>query len=259
MKLKDKVSLITGASRGIGRAIALAFAKEGSDVAVNYEKNKTRALEVVDEIHQIGHRAIAVRADVASKDQMSEAVSDAIRDLGKIDILVNNAGIDLKRNLLEASKSDWERVLSVNLIGTYHCMQLVAPHMIKQKYGKIVNIVSVAGIGNDVEGQVLYAPSKASVILLTKKFAHELGPYNITVNAIAPGLTITEMLYDERSEEEIRQLIEAKSKLAALRRIGTTEDVAKAALFFASDDSSYITGQLLVVDGGRSDYLSHSI
>jgi 3-oxoacyl-[acyl-carrier protein] reductase len=260
MRLKDKVSLITGASRGIGKAIALTFGKEGSNLVVNYSRSKDKAEEVVNEINKMGRKAIAVRANVANKDEVFSMVNKALNEFGKIDILVNNAGIVWRtNNILEASKEEWENVIGVNLLGTYYCVQAVAPHMIKQRYGKIINISSIAGIGTITGGQVAYAPSKAAVIMLTKKLAYELGQYNINVNAIAPGIILTEILSVGRSKEELDRLIEEKSKLSALKRVGKPEDVANLALFLASDESSFITGQVIVIDGGRFDYLTHGV
>jgi len=259
MRLYNKVTLITGASRGIGKAIALTFAKEGSDIIAGCAKSKSAAQKVVSEITKLGRKAIVIQADVANKDEVFKAVGEATEEFGKIDILVNNAGITVRKDILEASREDWEKILGVNLLGTYHCIQAVAPYMIKQKYGKIINLSSVASIGNTIGGQVVYAPSKAAVNILTKKLAYELGPYNINVNAIAPGLIRTEMVSVGRNEEELKQIFEKKAKITALRRIGAPQDIANVALFLASDESSFITGQVIVVDGGRSDFLSHSV
>ena len=260
MRLKDKVSLITGASRGIGKAVALTFAKEGSDIIVNYAKSKDKAEEAVNEITKMRRRAVALQADVASRNEVFGMVGEAIKEFGKIDVLVNNAGIIRRTtSILEASKDEWEEVLGVNLLGTYYCMQAVTPHMIKRRYGKIINVSSIAGIGTTVGGQVAYAPSKAAVIILTKKLAYELGPHNINVNAIAPGLIKTEILSVGRSEGELKKLLEEKTNLTALRRVGEPQDIANVALFLASDESSFITGQVMVADGGRADFLTHGV
>jgi len=259
MRLKDKVSIVTGASRGIGRAIALTFAKEGSHVVVNYSKSRSKADEVASDIGRMRRRATAIQANVANKDEVVKMVDETIREFGKIDVLANNAGIIIRKGVFDASKDEWEMVLGVNFLGTYHCIQAVAPHMIRQRYGKIINMSSVASIGNTVGGQVLYAPSKAAVNILTRKLAHELGPYNINVNAIAPGAVRTEMASVGRSEEELKKIRETTMSLTALRRMGEPQDIANAALFLASDESSFITGQVIVVDGGRFDFLSHSL
>ncbi|MEM1546876.1 MAG: 3-oxoacyl-ACP reductase family protein [Candidatus Methanomethylicia archaeon] len=260
MRLKDRVSLVTGGSRGIGRAIALTFAREGSYVAINYVRNREKAEEVVNEITGFGGRAIAIQANVAVRDDVFKMVNKILEEFGRIDILVNNAGITLRNtNILEASDDEWREIINVNLLGVYYCIQAVAPHMIKQHYGKIINISSIAGIGTTIRGHVAYASSKAAINILTRRFAYELGPYNINVNAIAPGLIKTEMLSLGRSEEELMKFIKEKINVTALRRIGDPQDVANTALFLASDESSFITGQIIVVDGGRFDYLTHSI
>ena len=260
MRLKGRVSLVTGASRGIGRAIALTFAREGSYVAVNYVRNREKAEEVVNEINRFGGRAIPIQANVAVRSEVFKMVDKVLEEFGRIDILVNNAGTTWRTpNILEASDDEWREVLGVNLLGVYYCIQAAAPHMIKQRYGKIINISSIAGIGTTMGGQVAYAPSKAAVNILTRKLAYELGPYNINVNAIAPGLIKTEMLEVGRSREELMRIINERISLTALRRIGDPQDIANTALFLASDESSFITGQVIVVDGGRFDYLTHSI
>ncbi len=260
MRLKDKVCLVTGASRGIGRAIALTFGREGADVAVNYSKSREKAEEVVNEIIKFGRRAIAVKADVSNKEEVDKMVETVIKEFGKIDVLVNNAGITWRNpDILGATKEEWEKVLGVNLLGTYYCIQAVAPYMIKRRYGKIINIASLAGIGVSIGEEVAYAPSKAAVINLTKRLAYKLGPYNINVNAIAPGLIRTEILSVGRSKEEVEKLLEEVAKLTALRRTGEPQDIANVALFLASDESNFITGQLIVADGGRFNFLSHSL
>lgn len=266
MRLRNRTSLVTGASRGIGKAIAITFAQQGSDIIVNYVTNVNKAEEVVEEIIKMGRKAFSVRANVGNKSEVLKMVEEGIKEFGKIDVLVNNAGINWKTgNMLEASEEEWRNVLQVNLLGTYYCIQAIVPYMIKQKYGKIVNISSVAGIGTSIgtgigtAGRVAYAPSKAGVNILTKKFAHELGVYNINVNAIAPGAIKTELLCAGRSEEELEKLIEGNANLAALRRIGEPQDIANVALFLASDDSSFITGQVIVADGGKFDYLAHGV
>jgi 3-oxoacyl-[acyl-carrier protein] reductase len=260
MRLRDRVSLITGASRGIGRAIAITFAREGSDVIVNYVRNKEKADEVVDEIAGMGRRAIAIQADVTSKEGVFDMVGRAIREFNKIDVLVNNAGIVWKpSNILETSEEEWERVLAVNLLGTYYCIQASVPHMIGRRYGKIINIASLAGIGTTFLEQAAYGPSKAAVINLTKRLSYELGQHNINVNAIAPGLVRTEILNSGRSGEDVEKAFREVAKLAALNRVGEPQDIANVALFLASDESSFMTGQVLVADGGRFNFLSHSV
>lgn len=242
-------------------AIALTFAKEGSDIIVNYVKSREKAKIVVNEIMKMKREAIAIQADVANRDDVFNMVGKAMKKFGRLDVLVNNAGIVWKtEDILEASEDEWESVLGVNLLGTYYCTQAVAPYMIKQRYGKIINISSVAGIGARASGQVAYLPSKAGVNILTKKFAYELGKYNINVNAIAPGTIRTEIhKATGKSEEELEKLYEEKANIAALGRVGEPQDIANVALFLASDESKFITGQVIVVDGGRFDFFSHSV
>ena len=262
MRVNNKVCLITGSSRGIGSAIALTFAKEGADVVVNYQRNKERAEAVVGEIIKLGRKAISIQADVSNKEQIVKMVEKAIKEFGRVDVLVNNAAqAPLSPSILEASTEDLDMILRTDLVGPYYCIQAVAPFMIKQRYGKIINISSNAALGTvgRASGRaVAYAPAKAGLIVLTKRLAYELGQYNINVNAIAPGLTRTEILYVGRSQKDVEDLIEEKKKFTALRRIGEPSDIANVALFLASDESSFVTGQLIVADGGRFDYLSHS-
>lgn len=262
MRLKDKVSLITGAARGLGRMFALTFAREGSEIIID-DLNMNQAEDVANEVRRMGRRATVVKADVSKRDQVSKLVDEAMEEFGRIDILVNNAGIlwrTAMNSRLTASKEEWENVLGVNLLGTYYCIQTIAPYMIKQKYGKIINITSVGAIGTARTLQDAYAASKAGVVILTKKLAHELGPHNINVNAIAPGIIRTQ-IYDtyERSDRELSKYFSLSAKLSALRRIGEPQDVANVALFLASEESSFITGQVIVVDGGRFDFYSHSV
>jgi 3-oxoacyl-[acyl-carrier protein] reductase len=227
---------------------------------VNYQHNKERAEKIVREILDLGRKAFSIQADISDKEQVFHMVKEVIKKFGKVDILVNNAGITtFSPSVLEASYEDWKTTLSIDLIGPYYGVQAVAPFMIKQRYGKIINISSNAALGIVGSGRyVTYAPAKAGLIVLTKKLAYELGQYNINVNAIAPGITRTEIMYVGRSQKEVKDFIEEKTKLTALRRIGDPKDIANVALFLASDESSFVTGQLIVVDGGRYDYLSHS-
>jgi len=261
MRLTGKVCLVTGAARGIGRAIALTFGSEGANVVVNYSKSKERAEEVVNEIIKLGRKAIAVKADVSNKEEVDRMVEIVIKEFGKIDVLVNNAGISWPNpNPLTATREELEKVIGVNLFGTYYCTQAVAPYMIKQRYGKIINISSLASIGTTVPYSIAYALSKAAVNNLTKRLAYELGPYNINVNAIAPGMIRTEIQYTGgRSEEEVEKYLNDVAKVTALRRVGEPQDIANVALFLASDESNFITGQVIVADGGRFNFLSHSV
>jgi len=259
MNLFNKISLVTGASRGIGRAIALGLAKEGADVVVNYSTRREKADEVVDLIKKEGRRGLAIQADVSKQGEVKKMVEMAIKEFGRIDILVNNAGVFWKtRGVLEAEEEQWEKLMGINLYGVQYCVQAVAPHMIKQRYGKIINIASIAGIGISGKRSIAYEISKAAVIMLTKKLADELGEFNINVNAIAPGYIDTDLLRD-RSEESLKELFERVKTNTALRRVGKAEEVADLAVFLSSDKSSFITGQVIVIDGGRRDYFTHSV
>ncbi|MEM3404258.1 MAG: 3-oxoacyl-ACP reductase family protein [Nitrososphaeria archaeon] len=259
MSLFNKIALVTGGSRGIGRAIALGLAKEGANVAINYSVRKDKADEVVNLINKEGRRALAIQVDVSKQEAVNEMVGMVIKEFGRIDILVNNAGVFWKtRGVLEAEKEQWERLMGINLYGIQYCVQAVAPYMIKQRYGKVINISSIAGIGISGKRSIAYEVSKAAVIMLTKKLADELGEFNINVNAIAPGYIDTDLLRD-RSEESLKELFERVKTNTALRRVGTAEEVANLAVFLASDKSSFITGQVIVIDGGRRDYFTHSV
>jgi 3-oxoacyl-[acyl-carrier protein] reductase len=243
MKLQSKVALVTGGGRGIGRDIALALAKEGADIAI-WDVNLQDAQKTGAEIEAMGRKSFVDQVDVTSYDKVEQGVNKILDKLGKIDILINNAGITKDNLLMRMSDAEWDAVLNVNLKGTFNCTKAVSRPMIKQRYGKIVNIASIIGIiGN--KGQANYAASKAGIIALTKTTAKELASRNINANAVAPGFIQTEMT--AKLPEELRQEM---LKLIPLGRMGTPSDVAKACAFLASEESDYITGQVLVVDGG---------
>jgi 3-oxoacyl-[acyl-carrier protein] reductase len=243
MRLKDKVALITGGARGIGRSIALAFAQEGADIVVadvNIEEAKKTALD----IEQLGRRSLALEMDVTDYTKVEGAVNKILDKFTKVDILVNNAGITKDNLLLRMSQAEWDAVLNVNLKGTFNCIKAVSRPMIKQRSGKIINIASIIGIiGNP--GQANYSASKAGIIALTKTAAKELASRKINVNAIAPGFIQTEMT--AKLPEELQQKMK---EAIPLNKFGSPEDVAAVCVFLASEDSSYITGQTIVVDGG---------
>lgn len=256
-RLENRVALVTGGSRGIGRAICELFAREGATVLVNFATSPAKAEAVVAAIRESGGRAGAFQADVASRASVEAMVAAASRAFGSIDILVNNAGILRWGTTLDLAEEDLDRLIAVNLKGAIYCSQAVAPGMKERRYGKIVNMSSLAGLGTAVVGSTPYAITKSAVITLTKRLAFELGPDGINVNAIAPGFIRTEMLQlDETSGDRAR--VEALSAKAMLNRIGTARDVANVALFLASDESSFMTAQVLTVDGGRMDFLSRS-
>lgn len=257
LKLQGKVALVTGGSRGIGRAIARTLGREGATVIVNFTAQPDKAESVVAEIQNDGGRAIALQADVSSQTAVNAMVETGRKQFGAIDILVNNAGILRSGNTLQLKEEDLDRMIAVNVKGIVFAVQAIAPEMVARRSGKIVNISSIAGLGTAVGETTPYAMTKAAVISLTKRLALELGPHNINVNAIAPGFVRTEMLQFLDTAED-RARLEALGKKAALNRVGTPEDIANVAVFLASDESSFMTGQVLTVDGGRLDFLTHS-
>ena len=242
--LRDKVAVVTGGSRGIGRAIALRLASEGTIVAVNFRSNEVAANEVVGEIKDAGGQAIAIQADVSRADEAQALLDAAKKAFGRVDILVNNAGTTRDTLLMRMSEEDWDVVIDTNLKGTFNCIKAVSRQMMRQRYGRIVNITSVAGIGGNA-GQANYASAKAGVIGLTKTVAKELGSRGVTCNAVAPGLVPTDL-----TASLPQDLVELAIDRTPLGRTGTVEDMAAAVAFLASDDASFITGQVLAVDGG---------
>jgi len=250
VKLTGKVAIVTGSTRGIGKAIAMSFASDGAAVVVT-ARHIEQANQVVDEIKNQGGTAIAIKADVANRADVHNLVKSTLENFKAIHILVNNAGITRHVPLLEMTEEDWDVVLDVDLKGVFNCTQAVLGHMMEQRYGKIINISSVAGVG--FPGSANYGAAKAGVIQLTKVTAVEAGPYGINVNSIAPGLIITDITYTGRSKEEAERFIEKRKEQAVLGRVGRPEDIANVALFLASDDSNFITGQVICCDGGRHD------
>lgn len=244
--LENKVALITGAGRGIGRAIAVALAKEGAQVVINYNGSEKKALEVKQLIEEQGGKAVTYQCDVSDFTACEKMIRDVVTAFGQLDILVNNAGITRDGLIMKMKEEDFDAVLNINLKGTFNTIRHSARQMLKQRSGKIINISSVSGIlGNP--GQANYAASKAGVIGLTKTMARELGSRGITVNAIAPGFVDTEMtevLGDSVKEAACRQII--------LGRFGKPEDIANTAVFLASEKADYITGQVISVDGGMN-------
>jgi 3-oxoacyl-[acyl-carrier protein] reductase len=244
MKLKDKVALITGSSRGIGKATALLFAREGSKIVVNYIESEKEASNVVNEIRKMGRDAVAIRCDVSDEDQVKKMVDEAINRFGRIDILVNNAGIVFDVPFSERTVDQWKRTIDVNLLGVFLCSKHVAPHMKKQKSGRIINISSTNAMNSFSPEAMDYDASKAGVVIFTRDLAKELAPH-IRVNSIAPGWVDTDM-----NKDLPRDFIKEETEKIYLRRFADPGEIAKVILFLASDDSSYITGSILKVDGG---------
>ncbi|MBD8068332.1 3-oxoacyl-[acyl-carrier-protein] reductase [Bacillus sp. PS06] len=242
--LEGKVALVTGASRGIGRAIALELAQQGAKVAVNYSGSEAKANEVVDEIKEMGVEAIAIQANVADSNSVAEMIKEVISTFGSLDILVNNAGITRDNLIMRMKEDEWDDVINTNLKGVFNCTKAVTRQMMKQRQGRIINIASVVGVSGN-PGQANYVAAKAGVIGLTKTTAKELASRNITVNAVAPGFITTDMT-DKLSEE----VITAMQNQIPLARLGNPEDISSLVAFLASEKSSYITGQTIHVNGG---------
>ncbi len=242
--LSNQVAVVTGGRRGIGRAIAELLARRGADVVIGdctEDPGRDTAAQIAA---ATGRRAMANCVDVSNADSAKEFIESAVKEFGRVDILVNNAGITRDNLMIRISDQDWDSVINVNLKGAFNCCKAVARHMMKQRYGRIVNITSVVGLAGNA-GQVNYSASKAGLIGLTKSLAKELGSRNVTVNAVAPGF-VTTALTDVLQQE----YKDAAIKMTPLGRAGTPEDIARAVAFFVSEDAAFITGQILSVDGG---------
>lgn len=246
MSLKGKTALVTGGSRGIGRSIALALAKEGANVVINYTSNEESAAKVVQEIESFDVKAMAVKANISKAEDVKEMMDKIEESFDGIDILVNNAGITKDNLFVRMKEEDWDQVMDVNLKGIFLCTKAVVRKMIKQKYGRIINMSSVVGVAGN-PGQANYCASKAGVIGFTKSLAKEIASKDITVNAIAPGFIETDMT--KVLPESVREsMIEA----IPMKKYGKPEDIANLVVFLSSDNSSYITGQVIHVDGGMA-------
>jgi len=246
MDLANKTAVVTGSSRGVGRAVALGFAAEGANVIINYTSNQDAANEVVDIITGMGRRAVAVKADVARKDEVELLFGKALDAFGKIDVLVNNAGFTRPALMLKMTEEQWDQVVDIHMKGAFLCAQAAGKHMKEQQSGKIINVTSVAGLVGTV-GQINYSAAKGGIISMTKSMARELARYNVCVNVISLGIVATDMTEKIRTDEKLKEIYMNR---ILLKRFAEPEDISPAFVFLASDASNYITGQLLCVDGG---------
>ena len=258
MTARNQVALITGGARGIGRAIARLLAQRGAAVCVNFAAQADAAQALVDEILGDGGRAIAAMADVAESAAVEAVVARTEKELGPVTILVNNAGISWRGTLDTYDSEQVARMRQVNVEGLIHATRSVIGGMRARRYGRIVNISSIAAIGTALSGNAFYAATKAEVSILTKRFAMELGPHNITVNAVAPGFVRTDLTQRGRGADNWQGTEEAFAAKAMMGRIGEPEDIANAVAFLASPEAGWITAQVLAVDGGRMDYIGHA-
>ncbi|MFC1898951.1 SDR family NAD(P)-dependent oxidoreductase [Chloroflexota bacterium] len=254
MELEGKVSIITGGSTGLGKAMALGFANSGAHVVI-CSRNKANIEKVSKEIKALGRRSLAIVTDVCIKEQITAMVDKVIDEFGRIDILVNNSGVGRHAPILDMPEADWDIVIDTNLKGVFLCTQAVAKHMVNQKYGKIINITSTVALGAVEEGSSPYISSKFGVVGFTKSSAREFGKYGINVNAIAPGRILTNIVYANRTPEQVQKFIDDGEKGSAVGRLGTPEDIAHLALFLASDKSSFINAEIVACNGGRTNLM----
>ncbi|RPJ04659.1 MAG: 3-oxoacyl-ACP reductase FabG [Deltaproteobacteria bacterium] len=245
-RLEGKAAVVTGGGRGIGRAICLAFAREGADVVVNYASKDQPAQEVVAMIQQMGRKAVAVKGNVALRTDVDKILQTAIDHFGKIDILVNNAGVSKPGMLYKLTEEQWDEVIDIHLKGPFLCIQAASKYMMQQKSGRIINVTSSAGLWG-TKGQINYSSAKGGIVALTKSAARELASYGINVNVVQPGYVSTEMTAKVRPDPKLSDIYVGR---VLLGRFAEPEEVAHTFVFLASDEASYITGQLICVDGG---------
>ena len=244
MRFKGKAALVTGGGRGIGRALSFTLAKEGAKVCVNYFHSKDASEEVVKRIKENGGEAISYRADVSKLEEVNRMVEEVSKKFGGIDILINNAGLNIDKYLMIMNEAEWDKVIDINLKGTFNCSKAVSRIMIGQRSGNIINISSVSAISGTA-GQTNYSAAKGGMISFTKSLARELAPFGIRVNALAPGLIDTEMV-----KKMPKEMLDRILEITPLKRMGTPEEVAKVVIFLVSEKADYITGQVIRVDGG---------
>ena len=256
LDLVGKTAIVTGGSRGIGRAICLELAGRGANVAVNYRRMADSADEVVAGVRGLGASALAVGADVGDKRAVREMVAEVAAELGQPDILVNNAGILYRGDLLDHNEDEFDSMWRVNVKGVVYCTAAAAPGMMGRGWGRVVNLASNAAIGTALPGTTLYAATKGAVLTLTKRFALELSPSGITVNAVLPGFTNTDMVLGGKTPAEIDETQREVASRSLVGRTGDPEDIANVTGFLCSPSSSFMTGQFLLADGGRKDYLT---
>jgi len=257
MHLAGKTALVTGAARNIGRGIVRKLAAEGAAVAINYQTSAREADSLALEICRSGGRALAVQGDVADRGSAEAMVERVSSQLGPVDILVNNAAKFARGDLEDFDYSQMDPMRRTNVDGVVHMTRAVVPSMKQRRFGRIVNITSIGTHSTALPGTTFYSATKAAVALLTRRFAVDLGPYGITVNAVAPGFVVTDMVGVGRTEEEVRALAAMLASRAMVGRVGRPEDMAHAVAFLVSPDAGFITAQVLTVDGGRMDYTGH--
>ena len=245
-KLEGKTAIVTGGTRGVGKAVALAFAGEGADVAINYTRSEDAALAIVDEMKKMGRKGLSFKVDVADNGEVKEMVNKVVEEFGHVDILVNNAGISQPAMLHKMTEEQWDRVIDVHLKGSFNAIQAVSKNMMERESGKIINVTSTAGLVGTI-GQVNYSAAKGGIVIMTKSAARELARKKINVNCISLGVVETDMTKKLQEDRKLRQIYEGRILLG---RFGRTEDITPVFVFLASKDSDYITGQVLSVDGG---------